>query len=35
VDVSPLVSETYPLADGLNAMERAKSSDVMKVLLQP
>ena len=35
VDVSGLVSETYPLSDALNAFERAKANDVMKILIAP
>lgn len=35
IDVSTLVSETYPLSDALNAMERAKANDVMKILIAP
>lgn len=35
IDVAALVSETYPLSDGLNAFERAKANDVMKILLAP
>ncbi len=35
VDVDSLVSETYPLADGVRAMERASTRGVIKVLLRP
>jgi threonine dehydrogenase-like Zn-dependent dehydrogenase len=35
VDVESLVSEEYPLAEGLRAMERATMSGVIKVLLRP
>lgn len=34
VEVRPLISETYPLAEAAEAMERAKAPDVMKVLLR-
>jgi threonine dehydrogenase-like Zn-dependent dehydrogenase len=35
VDVSSLVSETYPLAEALRAMQRAAAPGVLKVLLKP
>jgi threonine dehydrogenase-like Zn-dependent dehydrogenase len=35
VDVEPLISATYPLADGLAAFDRATQPGVMKVLLTP
>lgn len=35
IDVTALISETYPLSDALNAFERAKANDVMKILLAP
>lgn len=35
VDVDSLISEEYPLADGLRAMERAAEKGVLKVLLRP
>lgn len=35
IDVSALVSETYPLSDALNAIQRAEANDVMKILLAP
>jgi threonine dehydrogenase-like Zn-dependent dehydrogenase len=35
VDVESLISEEYPLADGLQAMKRAGEPGVMKVLLRP
>ena len=35
VEVESLVSETYALADGLKAMERAAAPGVLKVLLRP
>jgi len=33
VEVRPMVSETYPLAEGVYALERATAPDVMKVIL--
>jgi threonine dehydrogenase-like Zn-dependent dehydrogenase len=35
VDVESLISEEFPLADGLRAMERAAEAGVLKVLLRP
>lgn len=35
VDVESLISEEYPLADGVRAMERATEPGVIKVLLRP
>jgi threonine dehydrogenase-like Zn-dependent dehydrogenase len=35
VDVESLISEEFPLADGVNAMQRAAERGVMKVLLRP
>jgi threonine dehydrogenase-like Zn-dependent dehydrogenase len=35
VDVESLISEEYPLSQGVHAMERAGSKGVMKVLLRP
>ena len=35
IDVESLISETYPLTDGVRAMERAAASGVLKVLLRP
>jgi threonine dehydrogenase-like Zn-dependent dehydrogenase len=35
VDVESLISEEYPLADGVRAMKRAAEPGVMKVLLRP
>ncbi|HEV2800936.1 MAG TPA: alcohol dehydrogenase catalytic domain-containing protein [Pyrinomonadaceae bacterium] len=35
VDVASLVTEEFPLADGLRAIERATESGVLKVLLKP
>lgn len=35
VDVESLISEEYPLADGLHAMRRATERGVIKVLLRP
>jgi threonine dehydrogenase-like Zn-dependent dehydrogenase len=35
VDVASLISEEYPLAEGLNAMGRALSQGILKVLLRP
>lgn len=34
VEVSPLVSETYSLDEGVHALRRAKAREVMKVLIQ-
>ena len=34
VDVESLISEEYPLANGLTAMDRAKAAGVLKVLLR-
>ncbi len=34
VEVRPLITETYPLAEGREALERAKAPDVIKVLMQ-
>ena len=34
VDVESLISEEYPLANGLTAMDRAKAAGVMKILLR-
>ena len=34
IDVESLISETYPLADGVRAMERAAAPGVLKVLLK-
>jgi len=34
VEVTPMVSEAYPLEEGLEALRRAASPDVMKVLLR-
>lgn len=33
VEVRPMVTETYPLDEALNALQRAAGSDVMKILL--
>ena len=33
IDVRPLISETFPLADGVRALKRAAERPVMKVLL--
>jgi len=33
VEVRPMISETYTLAEGPHALERAASKDVMKVVL--
>lgn len=35
IDVDSLISEEYPLADGVNAMKRAGKRGVLKVLLRP
>ena len=35
VDVTSLVTEEFPLADGLRALQRATESGVLKVLLRP
>lgn len=35
VDVESLISEEYPLKDGVQAMERAAAAGVLKVLLRP
>jgi threonine dehydrogenase-like Zn-dependent dehydrogenase len=35
IDVESLISEEYPLADGLRAMESATANGVIKVLLRP
>jgi threonine dehydrogenase-like Zn-dependent dehydrogenase len=35
VDVQSLISEQYPLAEGVRAMERAAERGVLKVLLRP
>ena len=35
VDVESLISEEYPLYEGVHAMERAASKGIMKVLLRP
>lgn len=35
VDVASLISEQFPLSDGLRAMERAAERGVLKVLLRP
>jgi threonine dehydrogenase-like Zn-dependent dehydrogenase len=35
VDVDSLISEEYPLADGVHAMSRAAAKGVLKVLLRP
>jgi threonine dehydrogenase-like Zn-dependent dehydrogenase len=35
VDVESLISEEYPLAEGVRAMERAAEGGVLKVLLRP
>ena len=35
IDVENLISEAFPLADGVRAMARAADSGVMKVLLRP
>jgi len=35
IDVASLISEEHRLADGLKAMDRAKTSGILKVLLRP
>jgi threonine dehydrogenase-like Zn-dependent dehydrogenase len=35
IDVDSLISEEFPLANGLKAMTRAKTRGVLKVLLRP
>ena len=35
IDVDSLISEEYPLADGVHAMERARTRGILKVLLRP
>jgi threonine dehydrogenase-like Zn-dependent dehydrogenase len=35
IDVESLISEEHPLANGVKAMDRAKSSGILKVLLRP
>ena len=35
VDVDSLISEEYPLANGVHAMQRAASKGILKVLLRP
>ncbi len=35
IDVESLISETYPLVEGVRAMERAAAPGVLKVLLRP
>jgi threonine dehydrogenase-like Zn-dependent dehydrogenase len=35
IDIDSLISEEYPLRDGLHAMERASRKGVLKVLLRP
>lgn len=35
VDVDSLISEEYPLTDGVHAMSRAQASGILKVLLRP
>ena len=35
VEVENLISEEFPLAEGVRAMARAAEPDVMKVLLRP
>ena len=35
IDVDSLISEEYPLSDGVHAMRRAATKGVMKVLLRP
>ena len=35
VDVESLISEEHPLWDGLNAMSRARTAGILKVLLRP
>ncbi|MGH9903689.1 MAG: alcohol dehydrogenase, partial [Pyrinomonadaceae bacterium] len=35
VDVDGLISEVYPLSDGVKAIDRAAAKGVLKVLLRP
>ena len=35
IDVDSLISEEYPLSEGVHAMSRAAAKGVMKVLLRP
>ena len=35
IDIDSLISEEYPLSDGVHAMERAKTRGILKVLLRP
>ncbi|MDT4965871.1 MAG: hypothetical protein QOJ64_608 [Acidobacteriota bacterium] len=35
IDVESLISETYPLSDGVRAMQRAGEPGVLKILLRP
>ena len=35
VEVRPMITEAYPLRDGLEALARAQAPDVMKVLIHP
>jgi threonine dehydrogenase-like Zn-dependent dehydrogenase len=35
VDVESLISEEFPLAEGVHAMERAGAAGVLKILLRP
>ena len=35
IDPTPMISATFPLSDGVNAMARAAEEGVLKVLLQP
>ena len=35
IDVESLISEEFPLAEGVRAMERAAEQGVLKVLLRP
>jgi threonine dehydrogenase-like Zn-dependent dehydrogenase len=35
IDIDSLISEEYPLQDGIHAMERAAKKGVLKVLLRP
>jgi len=35
IDIDSLISEEYPLANGVHAMRRAGTRGVMKVLLRP
>lgn len=35
VDVSALISDRYPLADGVRALERAREPGVLKILIDP